>query len=178
MRGLTKYLLKYDKNFTLPKCSNKKCSCFTAFKLTINCRIEEPLPYVIQVEEIVKKYKRTYDSHYRLACLKLEKNSRIPGFVIMDTIREHFNTLSVFQDYLGNLQSRPSILTGLLYIHHLKTVFKCYFYIKKQMKILIGLFKKIGSNKMYPKLHFDKLTYFHLHTIQVFKKSLLNFEEV
>jgi len=176
MRRLTKYLVKYDKNFTLPKCHDAECSCFDPFQLTVNCRTDNPLSYLVKVESLIKKYKIAYDTHYRLACLKLCKNSGVPGFVLLDIIREHFTTLSVFQDFLESHQNRENDLEGVAYILHLRTVFKKYSYVKRQMKELLHLFKKICKDKMYPKMYFDTLSFYHLHTTKVFKKSVVLFE--
>lgn len=176
MIDLVAIFLKYNKRFTLPKCINKKCSCFVKTEKTVLCRLDEPLSYVVQVQSVLKRYKKKYDKHYSLACLRLCDASRIEGHILLEIIRDHFATLSIFQDYLAHLHEKCSTLAGAPYLHFLKNVLKRASFVKNQMKVLISLFKEIDKNTMYPKMRFDLLIYFHLHTTVIFKKAIMQLE--
>jgi len=176
MTDLVKIYLKHNKNFVIPKCVNKKCLCFPKSEQTVTYRKDEPLSYVVQVQSVVKKYKKNYDCHFNMSSLRLGKYGKIKGHILEDIIRDHFTTLSFFQDYLANLLDKCSSLTGTPYLHYLKNILKRGSYIKKQMKVLLRLFQEINTCKMYSKIRFDLLIYFHLHTTAIFKKSIIQFE--
>lgn len=176
MPDLVKIFLKYNKRFTLPKCVNKKCSCFVKTEKTVICRPGEPLSYVIQVQSVLKRYKKKYDKHYSLACLRLCDTSKIEGRILVEIMRDHFATLSIFQDYLAHQHEKYSNLAGAPYLHFLRNVIKRSSFVKNQMNSLISLFKEIDMNTMYPKMRFDLLIYFHLHTTVIFKKVIMQLE--
>jgi len=173
MTPLAKIYLKYNKNFMLPKCIGGKCSCFAVEEQTVLCSLEDPLSYVIQVQSIIKKYKRNYDNHFRLACLKLCDVGNVEGRVLLDIIRDHYNTLSIFQDYLLKTHEKCSSLEGVTYLEYLKVVQKKAIFIKRRMKELIILFKETGEKAVRPKMTFDLLIYSHLHTTEIFKKLII-----
>lgn len=176
MTHLVRIFLKYNKNFTLPKCANGKCSCFSTTEKIVICRLDEPLSYIVQVQSVLKRYKKKYDEHYSLACLRLCDVSKVEGSVLLDINRDHFATLSIFQDYLVKLHEKSHNLTGAPYLQYLRSIQKRAIYVKRQMKVLISLFKEIHDNTMYPKMRFDLLIYFHLHTTVKFKKAIIHFE--
>lgn len=177
MSNLEKIFLHYNK-FSLPKCWGKKCDCFRDGTVDLYFKNDAPLSYIVQLRATIKKYRIKYNQHYRAQCLTLNQNAHlVKGEVLLDCVRDHFETLNIFQDFVLTSSSKQNSLKGLCYISMLKVSLKKLSFIKKQMSTFIGLFNEIHSSHFYPKIQYDFYLTSHYHTAVVFQKYILYIEK-
>lgn len=180
MADQVKIFMQFNRNLKLPKCYEENtCQCFSKPEKEVVYRKDNPLIYILQVQSLIKRHKKNFDTHYKLICLQTESGlNGVHGHILKNVLSEHFATLSLFQDYLLGLDKNCPHSQGLSYIKHLKKIFAVGVFIRKKLVSIISLYRAIEKEKMYSKLKYDLFVYFHACTLLKFKNTVLFFETV